>query len=127
MNIEILDGEIEKTGKTKFDENVVIFKEECDRFREFDGFIREYGNSFGTRMRLMEMQYITDPDWDGNKNDFLILKICGGKNGCGYWTEYFSDIRTLFQAFSNKYMKVWLVDIDNDCPDDVFYMTMCVR
>ena len=127
MNIEILDGEVEKIGRTKFDENVVILSKDCGKFREFDAFIREYGNSFGTGMSLMEAQYITDPDLDGNRCDFLILKVCGGKNGCGHWTEYLSDIRTLFQAFDNRYTKSWLVDIDNDCPDDVFYMTMCVR
>lgn len=132
MNIRFVDSdyydsEIEKTGITKFGENVVILKRDSLCFRKFDGFIRSNGNGRGTKMSLMEVQYITDPDYDGHPNDFLILKVFGGRNGCGKWTDYFSDIRDLFRKFGDSGMEAWLVDLDNDVPDDVFYMTMCVR
>lgn len=132
MNIQFVESdcyvnEIEKTGKTKFNENVVILKKESRCFRKFDGFIRSNGNEHGTKMSLMDVQYMTDPDYDGHPADFLILKVFGGKNGCGKWIDYLSDIQCLFRKFGEAGLKAWMVDLDNDCADDVFYMTMCVR
>lgn len=54
--------------------------------------------------------------------DYYIAKLHGGKNGGGVWNDYLKEI---LETFKNIHW--WMIELKNDCPDDVFYMTIGVK
>ena len=51
-------------------------------------------------------------------------KIYGGVNGNGTWSSYLEDIKKLFSSIVQD---VWLIDIENDVPDDVWTLRIGFR
>ena len=51
-------------------------------------------------------------------------KIYGGVNGNGTWSSYLEDIKKLFTSIVQD---VWLIDIENDVPDDVWTLIIGFR
>ena len=61
-----------------------------------------------------------------NKRDqYLVVRFFGGLNGPGKWTEYMSQITKLINEISKEY-HCWLVQLVNDCIDDVFTLDIGV-
>lgn len=54
--------------------------------------------------------------------DYYITKLHGGKNGYGVWNDYLKEI---IETFKNIHW--WMIELKNDCLDDVFDMTIGVR
>lgn len=52
----------------------------------------------------------------------MTITLRGGKNGNGEWDEYFHDLSTIVSTIRNNY-EFWLIDLHNDCIDDIFYAT----
>ena len=50
-------------------------------------------------------------------------KICGGLNGNGNWVDYLVDIENIFKELKDS----WLINIDNDVPDDVWVLNLGFR
>ena len=44
-----------------------------------------------------------------------------GKNGCGEWLDYFTDIRNLFVELGKYFEEVYLIKWNCDVADDVSY------
>ena len=53
-----------------------------------------------------------------------IITYSGGNNsGNSDWQSYLKDINIVFSRLKNLLTdKIWLIDLVNDCPDDVFYL-----
>ena len=49
------------------------------------------------------------------------VTLCGGLNGIGEWKDYFTDLSKLFEELGKNGFDVWVIRLDNDCPDDIFY------
>ena len=61
-----------------------------------------------------------------NKRDqYLVVRFFGGLNGPGKWTEYMPQITKLINEISKEY-HCWLVQLVNDCVDDVFTLDVGV-
>lgn len=58
--------------------------------------------------------------------EYVVAEFYGGLNGSGQWTNYLKAISELFNIISWDY-RVWLVDLSNDCLDDVFYLKVGIR
>lgn len=54
--------------------------------------------------------------------DDIRIHICGGLNGPGRWTDYLEDIRKLFGRLEAEIGHAWMIELNNDCCDDVWYM-----
>lgn len=54
--------------------------------------------------------------------DYYIAKLRGGKNGGGVWNDYLKEI---LETFKNVHW--WMIELKNDCLDDVFDMTIGVK
>lgn len=54
----------------------------------------------------------------------IIIEISGGLNGLGDWKEYLSGISEVLAKLEElpEVDNAYIVDIINDCPDDVFYL-----
>ena len=50
-------------------------------------------------------------------------RIYGGLNGNGNWVDYLVDIENIFKKLKDS----WLIDIDNDAPDDVWVLRLGFR
>lgn len=55
-----------------------------------------------------------------------IATIYGGLNGRGDWVVYLIDIAELIGRIQNQY-DCWLYSLQNDPPDDVFELKICIR
>lgn len=55
------------------------------------------------------------------------LGFFGGVNGSGDWRDYLYDITELIKALFNIYDDVWVIDLYNDCIDDVWYLVIGAR
>ena len=76
-----------------------------------------------------EFQYIVDkiPVYKGNRQpmvdmvfnagDHYVAYIYGGENGTGSWKDYSEFLTSLFANLDERSL---LIDLTNDCPDDVW-------
>jgi hypothetical protein len=55
------------------------------------------------------------------------VKLRGGLNGNGEWTDYFDGLSRTFKCLKNNGYDTWLININNDVIDDVFYATIGVE
>lgn len=60
---------------------------------------------------------------DDNGSLYYIAYIHGGENGPGEWKDYMEWMKNLFANFNDA----WLLDLDNDVPDDVWTMRLAFR
>lgn len=58
-----------------------------------------------------------------NKGNHYVVTLYGGLNGCGRLHNYLNDVQEIINQFDN----VWLVNWDNDCPDDVWTLKIGIR
>ena len=56
-----------------------------------------------------------------DKGDHAIITIYGGFNGNGSWITYLTQIAIIIQA-----LDAWVIDLTNDCPDDVWTLRIGV-
>ena len=49
------------------------------------------------------------------------ITLCGGLNGIGEWKNYFVDLAKIFEELDKNGFNVWVIKLDNDCLDDIFY------
>lgn len=54
------------------------------------------------------------------KDDHVVITIYGGENGPGRWQNYLGQIDIIVRAFDGS----WVVDIQNDCPDDLWALRL---
>lgn len=54
------------------------------------------------------------------------IKLCGGLNGNGNWSKYLRDLASLVDEISKEY-KIWLIKLNNDVVDDIFYATFGIE
>lgn len=51
-----------------------------------------------------------------------IVRIYGGKNGCGEWTSYLEDMCKIFEALLDRnkcsFSDAWLIEWKNSCAND---------
>lgn len=50
--------------------------------------------------------------------------ISGGLNGKGVWSNYFETLAKLMYQIELRYPDAYVVKLENDCLDDVFYLTV---
>lgn len=55
------------------------------------------------------------------------ITLCGGLNGCGKWVDYFNDLARIFTKLEEFGYDVWVIKLDNDCLDDIFYCTVGIE
>lgn len=55
------------------------------------------------------------------------VTLVGGLNGNGEWTDYFNGLSKAFENLKNNGYDAWLLNIDNDVIDDVFYATVGIE
>ena len=55
-----------------------------------------------------------------------VLVICGGRNGNGEWGDYFRDLGRFVEEYRRQIRDIWLIELENDVMDDVFYATFGV-
>ena len=60
-------------------------------------------------------------DEEHPEDNYLVAEFTGGLNGMGHWADYLEAVRNLILEIG-KENHCWLVKLDNDCPDDVFYL-----
>lgn len=54
------------------------------------------------------------------KHGTNVIKVWGGYNGQNDWSDYFDALKELFKKLNENGIRAWVIDIKNDCPDDVF-------
>ena len=72
----------------------------------------------------LSLNSIHQVDSDGH----YIACIFGGANGGGpdhKWEIYLALVKKLVRKLNEKFGKVWLLDFDNDCCDDVWTLRLC--
>ena len=55
-----------------------------------------------------------------DKYGTTVLTVHGGYNGPGEWINYLNALTDLFKELKKHDVDAWVIDIVNDCPDDVF-------
>lgn len=65
-------------------------------------------------------------DFSEIHDDYVVAEFYGGLNGCGKWTNYIRAISELITILSSNY-HCWLVNLENDCLDDVFYLKLGLK
>ena len=54
---------------------------------------------------------------------YYVCSVYGGLNGGGKWVNYLSDLKTIFEKLGDA----WLIEIENDCLDDLWSATFCFK
>ena len=64
--------------------------------------------------------YLAEYDFEGTTKSHYVLVLFGGLNGSGKWTNYFQTLINVFDKLDEKCEDCWLIELDNDCADDVY-------
>ena len=96
----------------------VDFKEDKNAF-----LIKKVIDDTTNKSKLQLGELAINPD---DPSPYYIVQIYGGLNGHGEWTDYFEDLTKMAKALE-KIGHAWLIELENDCLDDVFTLTMGLR
>lgn len=64
--------------------------------------------------------YLAEYDFEGTTKSHYVIVLFGGLNGSGKWTNYFQTLINVFDKLDEKCEDCWLIELDNDCADDVY-------
>ena len=64
-------------------------------------------------------------EFDDSKH--YVFRLDGGDNGNGNWGKYLEDLRKVVVELEEKFEKSWIVEMKNDCADDVHYVFVGVK
>lgn len=68
-----------------------------------------------------ETSKITLLESEVDEYETMTITLCGGLNGSGEWNNYFNDLARIFEELKEKGFDVWVINLENDCLDDIFY------
>lgn len=60
------------------------------------------------------------------KEDYSIISIHGGLNGCGDILFYLGQVGSIICMLQKYCKNVWLINWTNDCSDDIWYLKLGV-
>lgn len=72
--------------------------------------------------RLLSLDGVTDC----NNGNHYIAYVSGGANGSGDWVDYFETFKGIIKGL-NKFGEAWLIELNNNCCDDVHYALIGFR
>ena len=79
---------------------------------------------------VLEIGYDTDHN-DQPIYRYILVTFCGGDNSGtsekGKWVKYLTAAKELIEHLDNEFDSVWVTNLDVDCSDDVFYLTVAVK
>lgn len=81
--------------------------------KEIDKIIKKVCLGIGSKLALFESCSV-------DEYGTTIFKLSGGINGHGNWKYYFEDLSRFIWMMEEEGFETWLIDINNDCLDDVF-------
>lgn len=97
-------------------------------FKQISSIISRLSNPFISKMKLYSMAIAnTNNDANDRHDTYYIASIFGGLNGSGKWTNYLKDIQRLLEQLDNGNFHVWLIELNNDCSDDVFTLHLGLK
>ena len=128
------------------EQNIVKVKNVNESGQHYEGInvmhTQEYMDSISTDLNDVIEKSVT-PDSkihilnDGSRPDVyideygtLVTELSGGLNSIrgGDWSKYFNDLSEIIRALYRKYgIEAWLIDMNNDVLDDVFYVKLGIR
>jgi D-serine dehydratase len=88
--------------------------------------ISEFCNSTKEISKLQFNDFVELRDRTEYYAPYVVVEFYGGLNGSGNWVEYMKDITSMFNILQSEY-NCWLVNLENDCPDDVFTLKIGIR
>jgi hypothetical protein len=59
--------------------------------------------------------------------DHYVALICGGNNGNDTWSVYLNQLVSIMLSLKEQGYKAWLIRLDNDCPNDIWYAYIAFR
>ena len=64
----------------------------------------------------------------GTEHDpYYIATIFGGDNGPANWPKYLNQFKKLVNELKKKFKMIWVIDLENDCLDDVYTLRIGVE
>ena len=78
-------------------------------------------DNFGTDLRCDDEVniYAADPE-SGIDHNYYSVKLYGGLNGNGIWSNYFKLLSDLMLRLEAMFYDAWIIELNPDCLDDVF-------
>lgn len=64
---------------------------------------------------------------DETDPSIFYVTISGGMNGNGKWSNYLTILHDLFIKLESVFEDAWVIEVWNDCLDDVFYVRVGIR
>lgn len=127
--MEWTEADVKEIRKNEYDETMRVLAETSPAWQFADGIVRKCFSAGRSKLSLMQVcRMQADPeDCPVDDGEYFLVKVSGGLNGPGNWLVYLEDIKVLFYLFKTNGYKPYLVKLDNDCLDDVFYLDFGVR
>ena len=76
-----------------------------------------------TSLNVEDMRLVKSPI---SGESHYVIALTGGNNGSPDWVHYLNEL-SIFFVYANEHHKAWLIELKNDCPDDVFYVYIGLR
>lgn len=80
----------------------------------------------GNNSRIFLMGFATEKV--DEKYSYSVIQYSGGLNsGQGRWSDYFKDLQSISKKLEEKFESPWIIEVNNDVDDDVFYITFATN
>ena len=124
-------GDIDEIRTSDKGEALVVFREDSNNYKSIAKVVDEQCKVDRSDIALLEVTArLSDRRRrdSGDDNDYYIITLSGGLNGNGDWKAYLEDIVALVRALEDAFVsECWLVGLDNDYSDDVFYIEIGMK
>ena len=91
-----------------------------------DTILQEAKNVINSISEYSRLSVLDDRQTKSTKQSDDVLVICGGRNGNGVCEDYFRDLSKFVEEYRRNIRDIWLIKLENDVLDDVFYATFGV-
>ena len=104
----------------KFDEKGEIIDSNTELWNKIDDVITKSLATYG----IQSIRKISDKTI---QRHHFVIHLHGGDNGNGDWSDYLMQLKNIFVNLEEVFEKAWIIQIENDCLDDVHEVLIGVR
>ena len=125
------EGNLVSGSEIDFTPNFSMFDPDVEKVQKLLAYCTAELNSIEDLKANLEfdedVNIYEDVDPSGISSDYYSVKVRGGENGLGHWSNYLLALYQLLERLEATFQDAWIIAVDVDVPDDIFDVEIGIR